>query len=360
MRPLRLIAALTAGLLASPLAHAADPRLVPKDGDVVVLDFAFADGERLPTLTLHYITLGTPVRDASGSITNAVLLLHGTTGSSAQFLEPAFSEALFGPGQPLDIQHLYIVIPDGLGAGRSSKPSDGLGGHFPHYGYNDQVRAQHDLLGRIGVTHVKLVLGTSMGGMQTWLWGETYPNDMDALVAIASTPAAITGRNMLWRAMILEAIRADPQWKGGDYPPDAKPSAWRHVAVPLFTLMTGNPETLQALAPTRAAAAPALDTMADKAATTWDAADIFYKFDSSADYDPAPKLGAISKPMLAINFADDLLNPPEFLDLPNTENLDHVMLPGGSASFGHQTLNHSAAWVAPLKTFLNKIPGWRG
>ena len=212
----------------------------PAGGTVTLADFAFADGETLPALKLHYLTLGTPTRDAAGHVTNAVLLLHGTTGSATQFTERGFSDALYGPGQPLDATRFFLVIPDGIGAGASSKPSDGLHARFPRYGYRDQVRAAHDMLERIGVTHLKLVLGTSMGGMQAWLWGETYPRASDALVAVASTPAPISGRNMMWRQMISEAIRQDPDWRGGDYPGDAPPRAWARTVMPLFTIMTGN------------------------------------------------------------------------------------------------------------------------
>ena len=182
--------------------EAANSQPKPNDAFVDVLDFVFDDGETLASLKLHYLTLGTPRRDASGAIANGVLLLHGTAGSAADLAQAAFFDALYGAGEPLDLSRYFLVIPDAIGAGDSSKPSDGLRTHFPHYGYRDQVRAQHLLLERIGIKHLKLVLGTSMGGMQTWLWGEMFPNDMDCLAAIASTPAAISGRNTIWREMI--------------------------------------------------------------------------------------------------------------------------------------------------------------
>ncbi len=187
----------------------------PKPNNVVFHDFAFGDGEHLASLTLHYITLGKPRRDASGAIANGVLLLHGTAGSSADLVTPAFVDALYGAGEPLDLRLYFLVIPDVIGAGESSKPSDGLHASFPRYGYKDQVRAQHQMLEQIGIKHLKVVLGTSMGGMQTWFWGEMYPNDMDCLVAIATTPAAISGRNMVWREMVSQAIRGDPAWQNG-------------------------------------------------------------------------------------------------------------------------------------------------
>jgi len=204
-------------------ARSADSPPTPRDGVVDAHDFIFGDGTNLSSLTLHYLTLGTARRDASDAIVNGVLLLHGTAGSAADFAQAPFFDALYGVGQPLDLSYYFLVIPDAIGAGDSSKPSDGLGAHFPYYGYEDQVRAQHLLLERIGIKHLKLVLGTSMGGMQTWLWGEMFPNDMDGLVAIASTPAAISGRNMMWREMISQAIRSDPAWNNGDYPKDSPP-----------------------------------------------------------------------------------------------------------------------------------------
>ena len=246
------------------------------------------------------------------------------------------------------------MIPDGIGVGGSTKPSDGLHVRFPRYGYNDQVRAQHDMLAALGITHLKLVLGTSMGGMQTWLWGETYPQDVDALVAIASTPAAISGRNMMWRAMIAGAIRNDRDWHGGDYPVDRPPHDWGLTAFPLFAVMTENAEQLQKKGPTRAKATALVSDLADRAAKI-DANDFLYVFESSADYDPAPRLGAITTPMLTINFADDLLNPPEFLDLPTAANFTRIMLQGG---YGHQTLTHPDLWAPTLARFLAKVPAW--
>ena len=284
-----------------------------------------------------------------------MLLLHGTTGTADTMLAPGYEQALYDPDKPLDSRRWFIVIPDGIGAGGSSKPSDGLHAHFPRYGYNDQVRAQHEMLAAMGATHLKLVLGTSMGGMQTWLWGETYPADVDALAAIASTPAAISGRNMVWRAMIADAIRADPDWRGGDYPPDKRPHAWGLTALPLFAVMTENAEQLEKKGPTRATATALAQDLAGRAAKI-DANDYLYTFQSSIDYDPAPRLAAITKPMLTINFADDLLNPPELLRLPDAANFTKVMLPGGAGSYGHQTLAHPELWAPALTRFLAGLP----
>ena len=345
---LTIVAALISLLMTSALLAA------PGEGSVELHDFQFGDGQRLAVLKLHYRTIGTPRCDSGGNVTNAVLLLHGTTGTADTMLAPGYEQALYSPGKPLDSSLYFIVIPDGIGAGGSSKPSDGLHAHFPRYGYNDQVRAQHDMLAALGIAHLKLVLGTSMGGMQTWLWGETYPRDVDALVAVASTPAAISGRNVMWRAMIANAIRNDPEWNGGDYPVDRPPHAWGLTALPLFAVMTENAEQLQKKGPTRAKAAAFVNKLAERVAKI-DANDFLYIFESSADYDPASRLGDITKPMLTINFADDLLNPPEFLDLPDTANFTKVMLPGG---YGHQTLTHPDLWALALVRFLASVPAW--
>jgi homoserine O-acetyltransferase len=283
------------------------------------------------------------------------MLLHGTARSAADLAQAGFFDALFSAGEPLDLSRYFLVIPDAIGAGGSSKPSDGLRAHFPHYGYKDQVRAQHLLLERIGIRRLKLVLGTSMGGMQTWLWGEMFPNDMDCLVAIASTPAAISGRNMIWREMISQAIRSDPAWNNGDYPKDSPPKNWIKVAIPLSAIMTGSSEQLQKQAPTRKKAIDLVDKL-EVDGEAYDANDLLYAFESSADYDPAPKLNAIIKPMLTINFADDLTNPPEHLHLPIASNYTAVMFPTGPASYGPMTLARPAVWASALQFFLRRLP----
>jgi homoserine O-acetyltransferase/O-succinyltransferase len=336
-------------------AQAAGSQPGPNDAFVEFHDFVFDDGGTLASLKLHYLTLGTPRRDASGAIANGVLLLHGTAGSAADLAQAAFFDALYGAGEPLDLGRYFLVIPDAIGAGDSSKPSDGLHTHFPHYGYKDQVRAQHLLLERIGIKHLKLVLGTSMGGMQTWLWGEMFPNDMDCLVAIASTPAAINGRNMIWREMISQAIRSDPAWKNGDYPKGSPPKNWIKTAIPLSAIMTGSAEQLQKQAPTRETAIDLVDEL-EARGEAFDANDLLYAFESSADYDPAPKLNTIIKPMLTINFADDLINPPELLHLPTASNYTEVMFPAGPASCGHMTIAHPAVWASALGSFLQRLP----
>ena len=336
-------------------AQAAGSQPKPNDAFVELHDFVFGNGETLASLKLHYLTLGTPRHDASGAIANGVLLLHGTAGSAADLAQAAFFEALYGAGEPLDLGRYFLVIPDAIGAGDSSKPSDGLRTHFPRYGYKDQVRAQHLLLEKIGIKHLKLVLGTSMGGMQTWLWGEMFPNDMDCLVAIASTPAAISGRNMIWREMISQAIRSDPAWKNGGYPKDSPPKNWIKAVIPLSAIMTGSAQQFQKQAPTREAAIDLVDKL-EAEGEAYDANDMLYAFESSADYDPAPKLNAITKPMLTINFADDLTNPPEHLHLPTASNYTEVMIPAGPASYGHMNLKHPAVWASALGSFLQRFP----
>jgi homoserine O-acetyltransferase/O-succinyltransferase len=327
----------------------------PNDAFVDVHDFVFGDGETVASLKLHYLTLGTPRRDASGAIANGVLLLHGTAGSAADLAQAAFFDALYGAGQPLDLSRYFLVIPDAIGAGGSSKPSDGLHTHFPHYGYKDQVRAQHLLLEKIGIKRLKLVLGTSMGGMQTWLWGEMFPNDMDCLVAIASTPAAISGRNMIWREMISQAIRSDPAWKNGDYPKDSPPKNWIKAVLPLSAIMTGSAGQFQKQAPARETAIDLVGKL-EVEGEAYDANDMLYAFESSADYDPAPKLNAIIKPMLTINFADDLTNPPEHLHLRTASNYTEVMIPAGPASYGHMNIAHPAVWASAFGSFLQRLP----
>ena len=332
-----------------------NPRPKPNDAIVDLRDFVFGNGESLASLKLHYLTLGTPRLDPSGAITNGVLLLHGTAGSSADLVLAEFFDSLYGPGEALDLNLFFLVIPDAIGAGNSSKPSDGLGAKFPHYGYKDQVRAQHLLLERIGIKHLKLVLGTSMGGMQTWLWGEMFPNDMDCLVALASTAAAISGRNMIWREMTSQAIRSDPDWRKGDYPKDSPPTNWIKTVIPLSAIMTGSAEQLQKQGPTRQTAIDLIEKL-ESDGEAYDANDMLYAFESSADYDPAPNLSVISKPMLLINFADDLTNPPRFLNLPTASNYTAVMIPAGPDSYGHMTLKHPAVWASSVRSFLQGLP----
>lgn len=353
----RIVGALALALLAGTPARAADALPPAVDGDYVAHDFHFADGSALPDLRLHYATLGTPRRDAAGRITNAVMLLHGTTGTGRQFLAPNVAAGLFGPGKPLDASRFFVILPDGIGAGGSSKPSDGLKARFPHYGYGDQVEAQRALAADgLGVKHLALVLGTSMGGMQAWLWAERHPDMMDGTVAIAATPAPVVGRNMMWRDMVIDAIKADPGFHGGDY--DAEPQQW-HAILPVFTIMTNDARHLQAEAPTRADAV-ALDAKLVAAGARIDADDYLYSFESSRDYDPSGQLDRISAPLLAINFGDDLLNPAELglteAAMAHVKGGTAVLIPAGPNTYGHQTLGHPEVWGAALARFMEALP----
>jgi homoserine O-acetyltransferase len=342
-------------LLTTPLARAGGV-LQPTDGDVELHDFVLQSGQHMPTLRLHYTTLGTPHRDAAGHITNAALLLHGTTGTGKGFLAPTLADNLFMPGQPLDTTNIYVVLPDGIGAGGSTKPSDGLRGHFPHYGYVDQVEAQHAMLAAMGIDHVKVVLGISQGGMQAWLWGERFPDAMDALVPIASMTTPISGRNLIWRQIIIHAIRNDPDWHGGEYDPAHPPTQWMETAAPLFTMMIGNPDKLQAAGSDRAKTIAYYDTLITQYHSR-DANDYLYDFESSADYDPAPQFAKIKAPLLAINFGDDAVNPPQLQATRQLIATMHgaklVVLPGDDIGFGHASIFHAEIWGSELGKFLN-------
>jgi homoserine O-acetyltransferase len=325
----------------------------PAHGDAILRDFRFANGESLPELKLHYVTLGRKLDDGRGRTTNAVLVLHGTGGSSAQFLGPRFAGVLFGPGQPLDASRTFIVIPDSVGHGASSKPSDGLKAKFPRYTYDDMVKAQHRLLTEsLGVNHLRLVIGTSMGGMHTWVWGETYPDFMDALLPLASLPTAIAGRNRMWRRMAMDLIREDPEWKGGDYA--VQPRGLRG-ALALMLVLSGSPHEWMRQAPDRAAADAAVEAyMADRISRT-DANDLLFALDASRDYDPFPRLERIQVPLLALNFADDAINPPELglleKGVARVKNAQAVVFPLSEKTHGHQTHTWADLW----KTYLTEL-----
>src|ERR1041384_7015248 len=281
----------------------------PTEGDYTIRDFRFASREILPELRIHYRTIGKVEKDAQGKTTNAVLIMHGTTGSGAQFIRPEFAGELFGKDQPLDATKCFIVLPDGIGHGKSSKPSDGMHAKFPRYGYLDMVEAQYRLLtDGLGVNHARLVMGTSMGGMHTWLWGELHPDFMDALLPLASLPTQISGRNRAWRRVVIDAIRNDPAWDGGEY--KIQPPSLRTAAEMLW-LMSSNPVLRQKEAPTLGKTDEVLDKFADQIVKADDANDVLYALEASHDYDPGPNLEKIRAPLLAINSADDLINPPE-------------------------------------------------
>lgn len=333
------------------------PRATP--GDCQLKDFRFACGETLSEVRIHYRTFGQPRRDAEGKVRNAVLILHGTGGDGESLMKTAFTGELFGPGQPLDAERYYLIIPDNLGHGQSSKPSDGLRAHFPSYGYHDLLAAQYRLLTEgLSVNHLRLVMGTSMGGMHTWLWGESRPDFMDALLPLACLPVQISGRNRAWRKMISEAIRSDPQWRNGEY--RSQPQSLK-IAVQILFLMGSNPLLRYQEGPTRQKADELLEREVATRLATLDANDLLYSLESSDDYDPAPALEKIRVPLLAINFSDDLINPPELGILE--EQIKRVQLgralviPQSAETVGHGTHTKAAVWKEHLEKFLQETIG---
>jgi len=330
------------------------PAYPAAEGDYVIRDFKFASGESLPELRIHYRTFGTPHTDGHGVVRNAVLIMHGTGGSTAQFLGPGFAAELFGAGQPLDGQHFFIVLRDGIGHGLSSKPSDGLHARFPHYGYNDVVEADYLLLTKgLKVNHARLVMGTSMGGMLTWLWGEQHPQFMDTLMPLASLPTQISGRNRVWRRTLIDAIRNDPAWQGGEY--TGEPPSLR-TALEILWLMGSNPVLRQAEAPTLARADQVIDAYLEQSLKTHDANDLLYAVEASRDYDPGPGLEKIQAPLLAINSADDLINPPELGILEReVKRVPHgraLVIPFSDRTRGHGSHTVAALWKGDLAELL--------
>ena len=346
-------------LVGCPLEAADYP--APVDGDVTLRDFQFASGEKLPEVRIHYRTVGRPKTDERGVVRNAVLILHGTGGEGGSLVRKGgpgdlFAAELFGPGQPLDATRYFIILPDNLGHGRSTKPSDGLHAKFPRYGYRDLVLAQYRLLTEgLKVNHLRLVLGQSMGGMHTWLWGETYPDFMDALMPLASLPGPISGRNRMWRKAIIDAIRTDPEWKGGEY--TSQPRGLRFAAEMQF-LMSSSPIQRQKAAPTLKKADEVFDKGVSDLAARLDANNMLYAFESSSDYDPGPNLEKIRAPLLAVNFADDLINPPELgileREIKKVMNGKAVVIPIGPETIGHGTHTKAAVWKEHLEALLKQ------
>ncbi|MDX6575106.1 MAG: homoserine O-acetyltransferase/O-succinyltransferase [Blastocatellia bacterium] len=327
----------------------------PIEGDFVIPNFHFHSGEVLPELTIHYRTIGTPKPDSAGLVRNAVLIGHGTGGAGTQFLSPQFANVLFGPGQLLDATKYYIILPDGIGHGGSSKPSDGLHVRFPHYTYDDMVGAQYELLTKkLGVNHLRLVMGTSMGGMQSWVWGETYPDFMDALMPLASNPVEIAGRNRVWRRMAMDAIRDDPEWLGGEY--KTQPMRALVAAENLLLLAGSAPLFWQKQAPTREAGDKFYADRLKAAVARLDANDLLYQLDSSREYNPSPKLETIKAPLFAINSADDFINPPELglmdREIKRVKRGRYILLPITDQTRGHGTHTLPAIWQGYLKELL--------
>jgi homoserine O-acetyltransferase len=350
------LAITTSALLATGLAVTAADFPAPAEHDFVITNFQFRSGQTLPELHLHYLTFGKAGRDSQGIVRNAVLILHGTTGRSSNFLGPEFAGELFGQGQPLDVQRYYVIIPDGIGHGKSSKPSDGLRAKFPNYGYRDMVEAQYRLVtGGLAVNHLRLVMGTSMGGMHTWLWGEKHPDFMDALMPLASLPTQISGRNRVWRRMIIDSIRNSPDWQNGNY--EAQPSGLR-VALETLYFMGENPVLRMTESPTLKEADARLDHYVTNAITRVDANDVLYALSASADYDPAPDLDKIKAPLLAINSADDLINPPELgvleRSIKQVKNGRAIVIPFSDQTVGHGSHTKAVLWKNDLADFLRQ------
>ena len=322
----------------------------PKQGEWVAKDFKFHTGETMPELRLAYTTVGEPTGQP-------VLLLHGTSGSAASMLTPAFAGELFGAGQPLDATKHYIIIPDNLGHGKSAKPSDGLKAKFPRYNYADMVAAQYRLVTEgLGLKHLRMVIGNSMGGMHTWLWGTTHPEVMDALVPMAAQPTAMSSRNWMMRRLIVDSIRNDPEWKGGDY--TTQPRSARTAAVFYGIATNGGSLAYQKMAPTRALADKLLD---DRLAApfTADANDFLYAWDSSGDYDAAPGLSRVTARLLAINSADDERNPPETglmeASLQQVRNGRVYLIPASEETRGHGTTGMAKFYAKPLAEWMQRL-----
>jgi homoserine O-acetyltransferase len=337
-------------------AGASFPTLVERD--YIARDFKFGTGETIASLRLHYRTLGTPVRDSTGVVHNAVLILHGTGGSGAGFLSSTFGGQLFGTGQLLDASRYFIVIPDGIGHGKSSRPSDGLRMRFPKYTYDDMVRSQHLLLTEgLDINHLKLVMGTSMGAMHCWVWGEMYPGFADGLMPLASAPTAIAGRNRVMRKMIMDSITQDPDWLHGDYV--EQPRRGLVGALNILLMMTSSPLQWHRSGPTRDRADQWYEDQIRSRLMTTDANDMLYQFDASREYDPSPALEKITAAVLAVNSADDVVNPPELglMEnlMPRVKHGRYVLIPTSDATRGHGTHSLPSVWGRYLADFLREL-----
>ena len=344
-----LLLAMLIGSVALPSLAADYP--APRTGSWVARDFRFHTGEVVPELRLGYTTVGEPGGEP-------VLILHGTAGSGAGMLNPAFAGELFGPGQPLDARKYFIILPDAVGAGQSSKPSDGLRARFPRYNYDDMVRAQYRLVTEgLGLKHLRLVLGNSMGGMHTWVWGVSYPDFMDALVPMASQPTQMSGRNWLMRRMLIDAVRKDPAWQDGNY--SSQPGAVRSATVFFGIATNGGTLAYQQAAASREQADQLLDTRL-AAPFTADANDFLYQWEASGDYNPAPMLGRIGARLLAINSADDERNPPELgvmeRELKRIPGALLYLVPASEQTRGHGTTALARFWAPQLRDLLAAAP----
>jgi|SRR5215472_3580161 len=329
----------------------------PQEGDFVARDFHFLSGATLPEVKIHYYTLGKAVKDARGRTTNAVLILHGTGGSGNNFFRPIFAGELFGPGQLLDASKYFLILPDNVGHGKSSKPSDGLRARFPQYEYADMIALQYELVTQgLGVNHLRLILGTSMGCMHSWLWGETYADFMDALMPLACQPAELAGRNRIWRKMVIDGIRQDPEWKNGDY--TVEPRAGMQIAADFLIIAGSAPLHMQEDLPTREAADKYLEDSLQRLTKSLDANDLLYAVSASRNYNPRPKLELIEAQVMYINSGDDFINPPELgiaeREIRRVKNGKFALLPASEQTHGHGTHTWAAVWKGYLKELLER------
>jgi homoserine O-acetyltransferase len=357
-----LVVAISVLIASATLAAAqqdASPALPAQEADYVIRNFHFRSGETLPEIRIHYTTLGTPAKDKNGHTTNAVLILHGTSGTGHQFLTPQFAGVLFGPGQPLDIKRYFVILPDNLGHGKSSKSSDGMHARFPQYDYADMVTAQHELVKGLGIDGLRLVMGTSMGCMHSWMWAEMYPEEVGALMPLACLPVEIAGRNRMWRKMLMDAIRDDPAWKGGDY--SSEPIEGLTEAMDLMIIAGSAPMAMQAGEPTRDAADAWLTKYMDSRkkefeSGTIDANDLWYAFNASRDYNPSPDLEKIKAPVMFVNSADDFINPPDLgiaqREIQRVKRGRFVLIPASEQTHGHSTHTWAVFWQQYLKELL--------
>ena len=351
MRISKIIRTLALAFIAVALPTTAADYPSPKEGSWVARDFRFHTGEVMPELRLGYTTVGSPTGEP-------VLILHGTTGSGAGMLSPGFAGELFGPGQPLDASRYYIILPDAIGHGKSSKPSDGLRTKFPKYNYDDMVDAQYRLVSEhLGVRHLRLVLGNSMGGMQAWIWAQKYPDFMDVAVPMASLPTEMASRNWVMRRLIIDSIRNDPEWMNGNY--TKQPRSVQMASVFYGFATNGGNLALFKAAPTREKADQLLDQRLN-APFRADANDVLYQWDSSRDYNPSPGLERIQAVVLAINAADDERNPPEtgVLDreIKRVKNGRVFLIPASEQTAGHGTTGQAKFWRQALQDCLQASP----
>jgi homoserine O-acetyltransferase/O-succinyltransferase len=345
--------------LAALVAQVAQPQSAQtswptREGDVLLKDFPFRSGERLPEVRMHFTTLGTPRRNAAGEIDNAVMVLHGTGGSGQQFLRPQFADELYGPGQPLDVTRYFIILPDNIGHGKSSKPSDGLRMSFPKYDYDDMVEAQRRMLERLGVRRLRLIMGTSMGCMHAFMWGEAHPRFSRALMPLACEPVEIAGLNRMWRQLAINGIKADPAWRNGAY--DAQPMQGLRTAQSLLFVAGAAPLYYQVQYPTRVAASTFAEDRVASAMKELDANDTIYQLDASRTYNPWPKLDRITTPVMWVNSADDFINPRNLpfpkQALQRMKSARFRMIPETVETRGHGTHTWAKFWKADLISLL--------